>query len=810
MRLIGIVLACCVGASATNYYVSNSGNDSNDGVSPLTAWKTFSAGGNHINSGSFNPGDVIYLKRGDVWNEQLIPPSSGTSANPIMFDAYGTGPAPVITAGVTITGWQYVSGNVWKSTASGLVTGVGAATTVDMVQFGSIYGRHQPYGSGCTNAIVSKYDWCLVGMTVYVYSGNATTPPSTTYAADGAITAFVDSSSGLSMISVANKSWLAFQHIKVQGFSYIGVGVTGTSNDIVFANMESDGMLPYGTTPHGFYVNTSSGHGAGIQFVNDDAHLNYDGYRVSGAAGVTLTNCRGYANRDAGLRDATSGSSSPVTYSYSHFYGNNVAQFPASDVVGGTAVPVAGSGNVSSAIAPAVMNFASYPARFSFTVDDVGSSEGTEAYINSFLAVFSSRGLHFNAAVVPSYNVDWDSVESWFVSGNEIDSHSWSHQYYTSVANPCGVAPCLPPYPNAPAMSIQYTGAGTAATLAIAGNRFTVNVAGASGDNLDIDLTNSSYSAWQGLFSYLAGRLHYVVDDPSTPLARPNTKTVNLLSVSSQDIKSAAYTLLYDQTLLLPDEMRSSRSSIESNVPGLTAGFYVYPDGIEDPTSEADAIAAGYTAARGSLAMKGQDNAGGTANSLYANGVNAQNITSLSAIQIHGMTRAQVNQIAASLVFRAAAWGAPYGFFTHYNTRDDDTADISNTELGWLLDAITENGGMWLTNSGLANAVTAPPAQNLTGSTRYVQNPSGGAVNFAIARASSPTVGRGVATNYPIDLNGVDRWLLGAWDIGASAYLSQRYGGGAGTGNTKIGGFVEVQEALRDGDDNWVHALEKP
>ncbi len=39
----------------------------------------------------------------------------------------------------------------------------GAVTRVDMLQFGSVYGRHQAYGSRCASSIVSKYDWCLGG-----------------------------------------------------------------------------------------------------------------------------------------------------------------------------------------------------------------------------------------------------------------------------------------------------------------------------------------------------------------------------------------------------------------------------------------------------------------------------------------------------------------------------------------------------------------------------------------------------------------------------------------------------------------------
>jgi hypothetical protein len=359
---------------------------------------------------------------------------------------------------------------------------------------------------------------------------------------------------------------LTFQHIKIQNFDYMGVSVTGDSDNLVFANMEADGMVPLGAVPFGFYVNATNP--TNIQFLNDDANLNYDGYRFDGTAtAITQTNCRGYANRASGLRDSTG----KATYSYSHFYGNNVAQFPTTDVIGG----IVGSGNISSALAPAVSYFNTYPARFSFTVDDVGSSEDTEDYVNSFLTMFSSRGLHFNAAIVPSYAVDWASVNSWYAAGNEIDSHSWSHQYYTTNTNPQN----LTPYPNAPALDIHYTGSGTVATLSIAGNVLTTTVTGASGDNLSINLANAAYDTMAELKNYLAGVAHYsVAYDTGGPLVRPNTHSANLLNVSSVDIKNSTAVLLYDQTKLEPDELSASKSAIQANVPGLTESFFVYPD----------------------------------------------------------------------------------------------------------------------------------------------------------------------------------------------------------------------------------------
>jgi hypothetical protein len=518
-----------------------------------------------VNGGTFSAADVIYLKRGDRWNEQLIPPSSGSSGSPISFDAYGTGAAPILTAAAPIAfvsgSWTYVSGSTWKATIPSTI----ASPTVNMVQFGNLYGRKRPYGSGCASSITSKYDWCLSWPYLYVYSP-AGTNPVTTYT-DGSIVPVIAQVAGLSMISIAGKNWLTFQHIKIQVFDYIGVGVSGASDNLVFANMEVDGMVPFGAMPVGFYVSATNP--GNIQFLDDDAHLNYDGFRFNGAAtSITVTNCRGYANRDAGLTDSTG----KATYSYSHFYGNNVAQFPSNDAVGG----IAGSGNISSSIAPVAVNFKTYPARFSFTVDDVGSSPGTEGYINSLPAIFSPRGVYFNAAVVPSYAVDWASVSNWYSGGNEIDSHSWSHQYYTTNTNP----QTLTPYPNSPALDIQYTGSGSAATLSISGNTLSTNVTGASGDSINsINLGVAPYNTMAGLEAYLSTVPHYAVSyDKSGPLVRPNTHSVNLLNVSNQDIKTSTLVLLYDQTKLEPDEMLWSKNTIQSNVAGLTETFLVYPD----------------------------------------------------------------------------------------------------------------------------------------------------------------------------------------------------------------------------------------
>lgn len=109
-------------ASGTTYYVSSSsGNDANNGTLSSAPWATLA----HVNAQTFQPGDSILFKRGDVWNESLVPPSSGTQGNPIAFDAYGTGAPPNFTGWNAIsTQWANLGGNAWKASVPSTYTTV--------------------------------------------------------------------------------------------------------------------------------------------------------------------------------------------------------------------------------------------------------------------------------------------------------------------------------------------------------------------------------------------------------------------------------------------------------------------------------------------------------------------------------------------------------------------------------------------------------------------------------------------------------------------------------------------------------------
>ena len=91
---------------AKNYYISAAGNDTNDGLTTSTPWKTI----NKVNSFSFASSDYILFRRGDTFYGGI----EVKNAN-LTYDAYGTGAKPVITGLSTVTGWVNLGGNIWEA-----------------------------------------------------------------------------------------------------------------------------------------------------------------------------------------------------------------------------------------------------------------------------------------------------------------------------------------------------------------------------------------------------------------------------------------------------------------------------------------------------------------------------------------------------------------------------------------------------------------------------------------------------------------------------------------------------------------------
>lgn len=83
--------------TAATYYVSPNGDDSKDGKTEQTAWKTIA----RVNQDTYIPGDKILFERGGEWTgKTLAPQGSGSAEDYITIGAYGneTAHAPRISA----------------------------------------------------------------------------------------------------------------------------------------------------------------------------------------------------------------------------------------------------------------------------------------------------------------------------------------------------------------------------------------------------------------------------------------------------------------------------------------------------------------------------------------------------------------------------------------------------------------------------------------------------------------------------------------------------------------------------------------
>ena len=97
-----LLIFSSVAANATNFYVSNTGNNSNNGTSPSSPWLSLSKVQTAGNDGTIKAGDNILFKKGDSFTGPLYwstiygnTAASGTASSPITFGTYGIGAKPI-------------------------------------------------------------------------------------------------------------------------------------------------------------------------------------------------------------------------------------------------------------------------------------------------------------------------------------------------------------------------------------------------------------------------------------------------------------------------------------------------------------------------------------------------------------------------------------------------------------------------------------------------------------------------------------------------------------------------------------------
>ncbi|MGW5161845.1 NosD domain-containing protein [Nonomuraea wenchangensis] len=95
--------------AGTTYYVdSKAGDDSAEGTSARTAWRTLNA----VNVADLKPGDTVAFRRGSSFEGPLMLTAKGTAARPIVVKSYGKGPVAKITG--SDDDCVIISGDHWR------------------------------------------------------------------------------------------------------------------------------------------------------------------------------------------------------------------------------------------------------------------------------------------------------------------------------------------------------------------------------------------------------------------------------------------------------------------------------------------------------------------------------------------------------------------------------------------------------------------------------------------------------------------------------------------------------------------------
>lgn len=249
---------------ATYYVDSSQGSDQNNGLSETSPWKTLAK----INSSKFAPGDIILLRRGAIWREQLNFPSSGSARAPIAIDAYGSGELP------TISGADLVPAESWSpcKPCGTSIWGAPVQVKPNVVILDGAKGNRR----STSTEISSPGDWSWDSGTLYVYSS---TEPSAAFRHPG-----IESgarTSGLNLTGIAN--------VTVKNISISGANAApyGDGAGIWAITVHLEGPTPANLTISNVSVGNGAGDGIHIENAN---HCSIDSVLVhnNDGAGIEL------------------------------------------------------------------------------------------------------------------------------------------------------------------------------------------------------------------------------------------------------------------------------------------------------------------------------------------------------------------------------------------------------------------------------------------------------------------------------------------------------------------------------------------
>ncbi|MBR7185306.1 MAG: right-handed parallel beta-helix repeat-containing protein [Clostridia bacterium] len=252
------------------YYLSANGCDSQDGLTPETAWKTI----DKINQ-MLQGGDTVCLHCGDTFWGKIFPPRENVTGTPTTYTSYGEGPKPIVSQYKTALpdAWEDCGDGVWKLDLKNTAKFTGNVTELDTnVGFlnidGSIYPRK------CFSPDSLELQWDFWNDDRYVYVKSSADPASL----------------ARTICFACNIKCMRFaDDLLVENIIFKGAGahgISGTAHRAMVRNCEfheiGGSQLPGFSVPNTRYGN-------GVECWTDSSDVLVENCRFSGIYDVAIT-----------------------------------------------------------------------------------------------------------------------------------------------------------------------------------------------------------------------------------------------------------------------------------------------------------------------------------------------------------------------------------------------------------------------------------------------------------------------------------------------------------------------------------------
>jgi len=160
-RVLAFCVAMAAGAALAGetYYLANGGDDSADGKTPATAWRTVKKLNAALPSGA-----TARLKCGDVFYGAVALRGGKDAENPTALTSFGQGPKPVVSATKNLKNdsylWEDCRNNLWRFDLRNPTNFTGIASDDGNPGFLLVDGAVKAWKRFARHDMVSSWDFC--------------------------------------------------------------------------------------------------------------------------------------------------------------------------------------------------------------------------------------------------------------------------------------------------------------------------------------------------------------------------------------------------------------------------------------------------------------------------------------------------------------------------------------------------------------------------------------------------------------------------------------------------------------------------